>query len=141
MLRIATVCFSIIIALSSTSCKNRKDGIYPVSGKVTYHGAPAAGAAIFFNRKGGDYAREHLVMGIVEGDGSFELVCGPLGKGAPPGDYDVAVEWREIVGQSGGNPRRGPDKLLGRYADLQHPLLHAVIEARANVLSPFDLND
>jgi hypothetical protein len=26
---------------------------------------------------------EHVIMGIVQDDGSFELVCGPLGKGAP----------------------------------------------------------
>ena len=38
-------------------------------------------------------------MGIVQEDGSFELVCGSSGKGAPPGDYDVLIEWKRVTGQ------------------------------------------
>jgi hypothetical protein len=34
-------------------------------------------------------------MGIVQGDGAFEL-SGSLGKGALPGEYDVLVEWNQV---------------------------------------------
>jgi hypothetical protein len=77
-------------------------------------------------------------MGIVQNDGSFELVCDALGKGAPPGEYHVLVEWKRTIGHS--NRRlQPPDKLQGRYADLKHPLLHATVEAKPTDLPPFEL--
>lgn len=129
------------LALASASCGKNEHGLYPVSGKVLFKGAPAAGAAVFFYRQTTDPLREQMVMGVVGDDGSFELVCGPWGKGAPPGRYDVAVEWKPVVGQRNGNPRRASDKLNGRYADLRHLLLHAVVEPRPNELPPFELAD
>jgi hypothetical protein len=127
------------LALTAVSCSN--NNIYPVSGKVTYKGAPAAGAAVFFHRQGSDPMNEHLLMGIVQEDGSFELVCGSLGKGAPPGDYDVQIEWKRVTGQGKGGPQHGPDKLKGRYADPKRPRLRAVVKAEANHLPPFELTD
>jgi hypothetical protein len=132
------LCLTAALALACASCGN-KNNIYPVSGKVTYHGAPAAGAAVFFRRQGGDPMREHLIMGIVQEDGSFELVCGSLGKGAPPGKYDVLIEWKRVTGQGQGRPRHGPDKLKGRYADPKRPLVHATVAARATNLPPFEV--
>ncbi|HVX10048.1 MAG TPA: hypothetical protein VHC22_02495 [Pirellulales bacterium] len=128
-------------ALCNASCNRNPHDLYPVSGNVTYNGSPAAGAAVFFYRRGADPANDQTVMGIVQGDGSFELVCGPFGKGAPPGDYDVGVEWKPVVGQSNGNPQRGPDRFGGRYSDPHRSTLHAVVAARANHLPPFELTD
>jgi hypothetical protein len=125
------------LALASASCSN--NNIYPVSGKVIYQGAPAAGATVFFYRQGADPMNEHMIMAIVQEDGSFELVCGSLGKGAPPGQYDVVIEWKQGSGQSKGRPQHGPDKLKGRYADPKHPILHATVEAKSNQLAPFEL--
>jgi hypothetical protein len=127
------------LALSSVSCGNNK--LYPVSGKVTYQGVPANGATVFFSRQGADPMNEHLIMGIAQEDGTFELVCGSLGKGAPPGEYDVLVEWKPVSGQSKGRPQRGPDKLNGRYADPKHPRLHAVVKPETNNLPAFELKD
>jgi hypothetical protein len=78
-------------------------------------------------------------MGIVQEDGSFELVCGSQGKGAPPGDYDVFIEWKRVLGQRKGGPQHSPDRLQGRYANRKRPLLHATVEARDNRLAPFEL--
>jgi len=135
-----TFCLTAALGLTCASCSN-KDNIYPVSGKVTYKGSPASGATVFFNRQGGDSMNEHLTMGIVQEDGSFELVCGSLGKGAPPGDYDVVIEWKQLSGQSKGRPQHGPDKLKGHYADPKRPRFHATIKAERNDLSPFDLTE
>lgn len=129
-----------LLALACASCSN-KNNIYPVSGKVTYKGAPAAGAAVFFYRQGADPMNEHMVMGIVQADGSFELVCGSLGTGAPTGEYDVVIEWKQVSGQSKGGPQHRPDQLKGRYADPKHPRIHANIKAERNELAPFDLTD
>ena len=75
-----------VLALACVSCGN---GLYPVSGNVTYNGEPAIGAAVFFKRQGVDPVNEHMIMGLVQEDGSFTLVCGNQGKGAPTGEYDV----------------------------------------------------
>jgi hypothetical protein len=126
------------LALVGISCAN-KDNIYPVSGKVMNNGSPASGATVFFCRQGGDTINDHMIMGIVQEDGSFEVTCGSLGKGAPPGQYDVMIEWKPVSGQRNGGPQRGPDKFRGRYADPKNPLLHATVEGKTNELPPFML--
>jgi hypothetical protein len=138
--RKVVLCMTAALALTCASCGD-KNNIYPVSGKVLCKGLPASGATVFFCRKGGDSMDDHMIMGIVQEDGSFELVCGSIGKGAPPGDYDVLIEWKQVSSQSNGRPQRGPDKLKGRYADPKHPLLHAAVEAKTNDLPPFELTD
>jgi hypothetical protein len=138
--RKVVLCLAAGLALACTSCDN-SNNLYPVSGKVTYKGRPAAGAAVFFHRQGGDGMNDHMIMGIVQEDGSFELVCGSLGKGAPPGEYHVLIEWKRVSSQSKGRPQHGPDKLKGRYADPIHPVLHATVEAQANTLPPYELTN
>jgi hypothetical protein len=123
--------------LACVSCANQ--GLYPVSGSVTYEGAPAVGAAVFFYRHGGDPMNDHMLMGIVQDDGSFEIVCGSLGKGAPVGDYDVVIEWKQPSNQGKGVANHATDKLRGRYADPKRPLLHAKVEAKTNLLPRFEL--
>jgi hypothetical protein len=133
-------CLTAALALAYASCGN-KNNIYPVSGKVIYKTSPTSGATVFFTRKGGDTMNDDMIMGIVQEDGSFELVCGSLGKGAPLGEYDVLIEWKQGSGQNKSRPQHGPDKLKGRYADPKHPLLHATVEAKTNALPPFELTD
>jgi hypothetical protein len=128
-----------LLALANSACGDQNK-IYPVSGKVTYKGSPAEGATVFFHRQGGDPINDPMIMGIVLADGSFEIVCGSQGKGAPPGDYDVLIEWKRTLGQFKGGPQHGPDKLKGRYASPKQPQLHALVEAKPTVLPPFDLN-
>ncbi len=130
-------CVTAALVLACASCN--MNNTYPVSGKVTYNGSPASGAAVYFFRQGGDSINEPAIMGIVQKDGSFELVCGSSGKGAPPGDYDVLIGWKRVRRQ--GRPQHGPDKLNDRYADPKYPLLHATVEAKATQLDPFELTD
>jgi hypothetical protein len=132
-------CLSTPLVLTCASC-GRSNTIYPVSGRVLCDGVPAKGAVVFFHRRGVNPMDEHVVMGIVQDNGCFELVCGPLGKGAPPGEYDVLVEWKQTSKYKGkGLVRRMPDNLSGRYADRQRPLLRATVEAKRNELPPFQL--
>ena len=129
-----------MLVLASASCGN-KNNMYSVSGKVMFKDSPASGATVFFRRKGGDSMNDHTIMGIVQEDGSFELVCGSLGKGAPPGEYDVLIEWKQLSSQRAGRPQQGPDKFNGRYADPVPPLLHATVEAKSNDLPPFEVTN
>jgi hypothetical protein len=132
------LCIPALLALASVSCGN---GLYPASGTVTYKGQPATGATVIFQRRVGDPVNEQMIMGIVGEDGSFALVCGHQGKGAPPGDYDVLIEWKQGPNGGKGRARTMPDKLKGRYADPRRPLLHATLKAEANHLPPFELTD
>ncbi|OWK44516.1 hypothetical protein FRUB_02448 [Fimbriiglobus ruber] len=80
-------------------------------------------------------------MGVVKEDGSFELVCGSAGKGAPPGEYDVLVEWTRVTGRGTSRPQTGRDVLNGRYADPKRPLLHATVGANGTNPTSFELTD
>jgi hypothetical protein len=147
--------FTVTAALALAAAACGKTRIYPVSGKVTYRGEPAAGAAVFFHARGKEPIEQHTVMGIVGEDGTFELVCDALGKGAPPGEYDVVIQWtfqpalRTLEGaqhkpasrQGKGLGGHMPDRLRGRYADPKRPLLHATVQAGKNNLPPFELTD
>jgi hypothetical protein len=138
-MRKSLFCAVAVCALACSSCGS--SGLYPVSGLVTYKGQPAEGAVVFFRRTGADPLNEQTIMGIVRQDGSFTLVCGSMGEGAPPGEYAVLVEWRQSSNQAKGQAQKGPDRLEGRYADPNRPLLHAVIKAERNELAPFELTD
>jgi hypothetical protein len=137
-----------LAAAGALACSGCAREIYPVAGKVTHQGAPAAGATVFLLRRGAEPMNEPLTMGIVKADGSFTLVCGSLGEGAPPGDYDVLIEWKEARKTAKGPAQHGPghpslkspDRLQGRYADPKHPRLHAVVKAQTNQLPPFELD-
>ncbi len=91
--------------------------------------------------KAATQTQEPLITGLVQEDGSFELVCGSLGKGAPPGDYDVLIEWKRVPGQTRQRSQTGPDILRGRYADPKHPRFHVLIKAERNELTPFELTE
>lgn len=129
-----------VVSITGASCRSSHD-LYPVSGTVTYKGTPAAGAVVFFQRQGADPMNEHLIMGIVQQDGSFSLVCGPYGAGAPPGAYDVLIEWKQNRNQPKGLATKAHDRLKGRYADPKNLRLHAIVQAETNHLPPFDLTD
>jgi hypothetical protein len=127
-----------ILALACSSC-GHSPKLYPVTGKVLVKGTPAVGATVFLQRQGVDPMNEQTIMGVTREDGAFSLVCGPYGEGAPPGEYDVFIEWRHRAERAKGLP--GTDRLKGHYADRKHPLLHAVVKAEPTNLPPFDLTD
>jgi hypothetical protein len=126
------------LALACSSCGNSPK-LYPVTGKVRVKGAPALGATVFLQRQGVDPLNEQTIMGVVREDGSFSLVCGPYGEGAPPGEYHVFIEWRHRAERAKG--LTSTDRLKGHYADRKHPLLHAVVNSGPTDLPPFDLTD
>ena len=127
-------------SLACSSC-DHSSGLYPVTGKVLVNGDPAAGATVTFVRKGAtDPLKESTPQGVVEDDGTFAL-SGPVGAGAPPGEYVVLVEWKEGAGKKRGRAPAlsAPDRLKKKYLDPNRPLLTATVEAKSTTLPPFEL--
>jgi len=91
---------------------------------VTYNGAPATGAVVYFQSKGSQ--TKSTVM--AQEDGSFAMVSGSHGLGVAPGEYTVLVEWKRRIGPgSRRSHQTGPDRLQGRYADPRHPACFATV--------------
>jgi hypothetical protein len=132
-------CLAVIVSLACASCAKRNSNFYPVTGTVIVNGEPASGATVFLRPQSNDIRSSQTIMGIVADDGTFELVCGSIGKGVPPGEYDVIIEWKQVTGQRNGRPERGPDRLKGRYASPSKSGLHVTISPGSNELDPFEL--
>src|ERR1700722_7928656 len=98
-MRTRVVFTAVIAACLAASAGCGSNGRHPVYGKVLYNGEPAVGANVTFVRKGAAPGTDNqAIQGVVQDDGTFTL-AGPAGKGAPPGDYVVLVEWKEGAGK------------------------------------------
>jgi hypothetical protein len=154
--------------LSAFGCAGcQPAGLHPVSGRILYKGQPAAGATVYFHRNAGAGPSGDLIpSATVADDGRFWIVSGDS-YGAPAGTYDVRIEWLDqptskrggamvktsaVEKKSTQKPAarswkpgpsrvRPPDRLKGRYFDMEHPLLTAEVRPGSNDLPPFELAD
>jgi hypothetical protein len=152
----------IFLAAAGTACGllaagcGNSAGLVPVSGKVTYKGEAASGAVVYFQRQDSHPSAKELVpFGIVQNDGGFSLSSEGLGSGAPPGNYNVLIEWRDraentaVPVKSNGKSdlvkrsriHAGPDRLKGRYFNVSTPLLKAEVKPGQNPVLAFELTD
>ena len=156
MLRRFSLAVITAACLSAMSGCGNSAGLSPVSGKVLYKGEPASGAVVYFQRQDSHPSSHELVpFGVVQKDGGFALLSEGLGSGAPPGSYNVLIEWRDATengvvpvknnGKSNLTKRTrihaGPDRLKGRYFNVNKPLLKAEVKPGSNPLLAFELTD
>jgi hypothetical protein len=154
------------VTIGFSACSRSGPGFYPVYGKVTFLGKPAAGASVHFHREG-ETADEavNFPMGVVDEEGSYTLEVPGVGYGARPGKYKVLVRWStgkdgisssssaagsknkkssprtETVAELRRDPNAEGDRLKLRYFRLDKPLLFAEVKAETNNIPPFDLED
>jgi len=138
----ASLVAAAIATLCCASC-GKPNNLYPVSGKVFFKGEPAVNAAVFLRDAKADPLDRRLLMGIVRDDGSFSVVCESEGSGAPPGDYDVLIEWKHDAQRrrAGPSARAAADRLKGAYSDPNNPRFRVTVKTARNVLAPFELTD
>lgn len=112
--------------------------VYPVQGKVAYDGRPTPGAFVVFHPKGNSDKNAPRPSGYVDKDGVFHLTTFKSQDGAPPGEYVVTVELRQIV-KKGDDVELGPNELPTQYsAPNTSTLVAKVAEAPSNDV-PLDL--
>jgi hypothetical protein len=121
---------------------------------------------VYFHRVGGDGPASDIVpTGVVEDDGRFWVASGDE-DGMATGMYHVLIEWLDrptsskggaavkpagtqkrgrktapTPGKSWASRVRPPDRLKGRYLDIEHPLVTAEVKSGTNHLAPFELTD
>ena len=115
---------------------------YPVRGYVIVDGQPAEGVMVIFYPVGGsEELQRHRPFGFTDPDGKFELTTLNKADGSPSGEYKVLAQWSAQGGGDGrdGAVNMGPDRLRGRYMNLETTPLTAKIEDGPAELPPFDL--
>jgi hypothetical protein len=125
------------LALLTTSCGSRRDygghPPYPASGKVMVNGQPVKGARVTLH--GGAVGPDGTApQGWTGDDGTFVLSTYDANDGAPVGDYTVSIIW--LTSRREGSP----DRLNQKYAKPESSGLNVKIEAKKNVLLPFELS-
>ncbi len=109
--------------------------VYEVKGKVVLaDGKPLTGGFISFVPKAG---LPVTPGGAIGPDGTFSLVRGGSGEGAPPGDYKVRVEAPQFE-QPGPKSRKRP-LYPPRYTDEDSSGLVITVRAETNRLEPIVL--
>ncbi len=115
----------------------KSQSVYEVKGKVLLaNGKPLSGGRIFFVRKDGTLRSE----GMVGSDGSFALLTGGSGEGAPAGEYKISVEPEDkslLAGKKASKGKKLP--FPEKYLDEDGSGLTATVKAEPNQLEPFRL--
>ena len=129
--------------LAAAGCGNGKLATYAVRGQVLVNDKPADGANVIFCPVNPSVELKNLrPSGKTDATGAFTLMTFEQGDGAPAGDYKVLVKWLSPAKvdsrEDFGGPKR-PDRLRGKYYNLNKTPLTATIEKRSNELPPFSL--
>jgi len=107
--------------------------VYQVKGKVLLaDGKPLAGGLVTFVPKGD---LPVTPSGVIASDGTFSLVTGGSGEGAPPGDYKIRVEAPQF--QAAPKSRKPPFPF--KYTDEDSSGLTITVRAETNQLEPIRL--
>jgi hypothetical protein len=94
---LASLCLS-ALALISVGCSGgaaKVAGVVPVTGAVTFQGAPVVGANVTFYPDG---AGGRAAAGTTDAQGKYQLTTLSANDGAKPGTYKVMVNKMEVSG-------------------------------------------
>jgi hypothetical protein len=104
--------------------------VYDVKGKVLLaDGKPLSGGQIYFVPKGD---LPGTPSGEIGPDGTFSLVTGGSGKGAPPGEYKVRIESPQFRADG----KVGKPQFPARYNDEDSSGVLITVRAETNQLEP-----
>jgi hypothetical protein len=121
-----------------SGCSEKRITVVPVSGKVTYQGAPAAGAEVVLHPVGAKEDKTFSATGKVKDDGTFKIGVYDEADGAPPGEYVATVQWFKVV-QTDGGVGRGPNVLPKEYSRAESSPVKVTVENGPTELKPIDV--
>jgi hypothetical protein len=121
-------------------CRDAPRATYPVTGRVTFRGQPAAEADLRFYETGGKVVGMARPYARTDENGQFTVSTYGMNDGAPAGEYQVSVSWK--------GPLRGippdqrdamPELLPPRYGDPAASGIQVRVAPGDNGLETMDL--
>jgi len=131
----ATLCLAFFMV---TGCGQSGPKLHPVRGTVLVNKKPAAEALVFMHRKGRNSLEEQVPFGKADKDGSFKVMNGNSGEGAPEGEYTLTVYWPDMSKPEDGNGGR-PDALNGAYDKVAQSKLTFTVKSGQNTIPTLEL--
>jgi hypothetical protein len=132
----------LIVVLACNACgRGDRKAVVPVEGQVLFENKPAQYALVVFHPVGGAPGAPRPT-GRVGADGTFTLTTYDAGDGAPPGEYDVTVEWLLTTGSKSnpaGYDNPPVNRLPSRYGKAGTSGLRVRVQEGKNSLPPFKL--
>lgn len=128
---------TVLLAICGCGKNSAQLPVFPVTGEVTYDGAPASGVHVYLLPMNAPTfptipSNPH---GITGADGRFKITTYAAGDGAPPGSYLVVFIWPDETRRDDEEP---PDLLLGWY-DASHTQLNVTVPEAPTILEAFHL--
>jgi len=90
------------------------------------------------HRKDRNSLEEQVPFGKADKDGSFKVMNGNSGEGAPEGEYTLTVYWPDMSKPEDGNGGR-PDALNGAYDKVAQSKLTFTVKAGQNTIPTLEL--
>lgn len=116
-----------------------RETVYPVTGRVTVDGQPAAQARLAFTPVDRPDGSQFECETITAPDGTFACTSYPdsEGDGLPSGTYEVRIVWPNEINRSA--PEYETDRLMGRYNDPANPAFRVTVVDSPVAVEPYDL--
>ena len=126
----------IVIVLAAGCARVADVPVYPVQAQVLLNGDPLAEAGVVFHPL--DQSQRSL-SAYSNAQGEIRLTTRQPNDGAPAGDYEITVEFRELVSEGDELVRNGPNLLPARYSHTATANLRCTIRPGLNQLESWRL--
>ena len=141
LLAVVALCTT-VLGCSGESDEERLNRLVPnaldtteVRGKVTVDGAPKKDLWVTLHPK--DTSITMRPRGQTDAKGNFRITTYTGGDGAPPGEYNITIEWLTYIKRD--SDWGGPDKLKNQYNDPATTPFHVTVEDDPIDLPVFEL--
>lgn len=140
VLRRAVCGSAVVLLILLVGCGDAPRTTYPVTGKLTIRGQPAAAADLRFYETGGKAAGMARPYARTDENGRFTVSTYGMNDGAPAGQYQVSVSWKGPLQSIPPDQRDAlPEVLPPRYGDAAASGIQVRVSAGDNTLDTIDL--
>jgi hypothetical protein len=135
-----------LLLAALVGCSKSDDGrieVYPVTGRVTVNGEPAAGAEVVLYGTTPEFKGSNVAPpeGTTDENGEFQLRTYDPDDGAPAGKFNVSVIWPEPIPAGVDTEMYQPaDRLKGKYTNPDASGLTVEVPVGGGTLPPIELN-